>query len=89
MESLVEDLGRGQVPSEPHLAGSAKRAGERAPGLRGETERSPAVPVTHEDGLERVAVAGPKQRLQGAVASSRLVLELERRERHLVLEFAA
>ena len=89
MESLIEDLRCRQVPAESHLAGRAKRARERATGLRRETEGTPAVSVTHQNCLDRMTVAGTEQRLHGAVTSSGLSLEVERRERHLVLEVAA
>jgi hypothetical protein len=83
VERLVEDLRRGEVATEPHLAGGAERASERAARLAREADRAPAVAVAHQDRFERAPVVGAQQHLLGAVAGPRLALEGEREERDL------
>jgi hypothetical protein len=89
VQRLVEDLRRGQVASEAHLAGRAEGAGQRAAGLRGDADRAPTVGVAHQDGLDGTAVAGAKQRLDGSVSRVGLAGELERRERDPLRELGA
>ena len=86
VERLVEDLGRREIPPEPHLTRGAERARQRAAGLRGEAERAPPVAVRHEHGLDRMAVVRREERLHGAVARARLGLDFERREGDVLLE---
>src|SRR4051812_3921787 len=85
VESLVEDLRRCQVAAEAHLAGGAEGAGERTARLRRQTERASSVAVAHQHRLDGMTLARPEQCLHGPVARLRLPLELERRERNLLL----
>ena len=89
VERLVEDLGRGQIPPERHLAGCAERARQRAAGLRREAERAAPVAVAHEHGFDRVAVGGREQRLHGAVPRGALGLDGQGRERNRSGELVA
>jgi hypothetical protein len=75
VQRLVEDLRGGEVAPEPHLAGGAECARQRAAALRGQAQRAAVVAVAHEHRLDRPAVVGAEQRLDGAVAGVRLVLE--------------
>ena len=79
VQDLVEDLRGGQVAAELHRAGRAERARQRAARLRGDADRATAVAIAHEHGLDRAAVVGVEERLDGAVARVRLVGERERR----------
>ena len=51
VQHLVEDLRRAEVAAEPHRAGGAERAGERAARLGGDADGAAAVAVAHEHGL--------------------------------------
>jgi hypothetical protein len=84
VQGLVEDLARGQVAAELHLAGGAERAGQRAARLRGQAQRAPFVLVAHEHRLDRAPIVGAEQRFHRAVAGVGLVLERQGGERHLV-----
>ena len=81
VQHLVEDLGGAQVAAEPHRAGGAERARERAARLRGDADRAAAVAVAHQHRLDRMPVGGAEERLHGAVRGLGLVLDRERRER--------
>ena len=81
VEHLVEDLGGGQIAPEPHLAGRAERAGQRAARLRRDADRAALVAIAHQHRLDRPAVGGAEQRLDGAVARKAPLGERERRER--------
>jgi hypothetical protein len=63
-DDLRDDLGRGQVPGQPGLAGRAERAGHPAARLGGHAHRDP-LRIAHQDGLDERAVEGPPQRLAG------------------------
>jgi hypothetical protein len=89
VERLVEDLGRRQVPPEPHLSGGAERAGQRAARLGREAERPAPVAVAHQHGLDGMALVRAEQRLDGPVPRLRLLRELEGRERHVARELVA
>src|SRR5712692_2936450 len=89
MQSLVENLRLREVAPEAHLAGRAERARERAAALRRDADRAPPVPVAHQHRLDGMAVTGAEQRLDGSVLRTRLVLDLERRERHALGEARA
>ncbi len=82
VEHLVQDLGGAQVATEPHRAGGAERARERAARLRRDADRTAPVAVAHQHGFDRMPVLGAEERLDRAVGGVRLVLERERRERH-------
>ena len=82
VEHLVEDLPRGEVPSEGHAARRAERAGQRAAGLRRDAHRAAPIPVAHQNGLDRVPVGGLEEGLDGAVSGALLFLRDQRRERH-------
>ena len=86
VQRLIEDLRGGQVAAERHPAGRAEVAGQRAAGLARQADRAAAVAVAHQHGLERPAVGGLEERLAGPVAGADLALELERRERQLLLQ---
>ena len=83
VEHLVEDLPRGEVPSEGHrpVAQNVHVSGQ--PGLRRDADRAAPVPVAHQHGLDRVPVGGLEEGLDGAVARTLLVLGRQRRERDL------
>ena len=83
VEHLVEDLPRGEVPSEGHPPGRAERARQRAPGLRRDADRAAPIPVAHQHRLDRVPVGGLEEGLHGAVARTLLGLGRQRRERDL------
>ena len=89
VQHLVEDLRRGQVAPEPHRAGRAERARQRAARLRGDADRAAAVAVAHQHRLDRAPVVGLEQRLDRAVARVRLVQERQRRVRDLGLQALA
>ena len=82
VQRLVEDLPRGQVAAELHLAGRAEGAGQRAAGLRREAHRLATVAEAHQHGLDRMPVGRMEERLHRTVDGLCLVDELERRERH-------
>ena len=82
VKRLVEDLARAQVAAEPHLAGRAERARERAAGLRRDADRAAAVAVAHQHSLDRVVVLRCEQHLQRAVAGQHFRNDAERREGH-------
>ena len=86
VQRLVEDLGLRQVASEAHRAGRAEGARQRAARLRGEAQRAASVAVAHEDGLDRMAVGRLEESLDRAVPRFLLGDELQRRERHGLLE---
>ena len=83
VQRLVEDLVGAEVAAELHLPGGAEGAGERAARLRGDADRAAPVAVAHQHRLDRPAVGGVEERLDGAVVGFRLGLDRERRERHL------
>ena len=89
VERLVEDLGRRQVATELHRPGGTERARERAARLGRDADRASAVAVAHQNCLDRMAVAGPKQRLYGAVLRLLLLGDRERRERHVAAQALA
>src|SRR3954471_4000230 len=80
MQHLVEDLGRGEVAAELHLAGRAERAGQRAARLRAHADRAPPVAVAHEHSLDRAPVGGLEERLDRAVGGVCLAHQRQRRE---------
>ena len=89
VQGLVEDLGGGQVPAEPHLPGRAEPAPQRATRLRREAQRAPAVAVPHQHRFDRMTVMGSENDFHGAVACLLLPLLRQRRERHGPVELAA
>ncbi len=64
---LADDLARGQVAHQPHRAGMAEPAVERAADLRGNAQRS-AIRIGDEDHFEIMPVGGAQQPLARAVA---------------------
>ena len=82
VQHLVEDLGGAQVAAELHRARRAERARQRAARLRGDADRAASVAVAHQHCLDRMAVGGTEERLDGAVRGLGLVLDRERRERN-------
>ena len=86
VQRLVEDLDAVRLRPNLIAPGRAERAGQRAARLRGDADRAAAVAVAHQHGLDRAPVGGVEQRLDRAVARVRLVRELERRERHALVE---
>ena len=89
VERLVDDLRRCEVAREAHATGRAKRAVERAAGLRGDAQRAPPVAVAHQHRLDRMAVLGAEERLDRAVAARAILHNGERRERHVAGESLA
>ena len=57
---LTGDLERGEVAAEAHRAGRAKRALQRASGLRRDAQRH-AIALGNRDGLDRLAVGSRKR----------------------------
>jgi len=81
VQDLVEDLRRSQVASKAHRPGGAEAARQRAARLRGDADRSPPVAEAHQHGLQRPAVTGCEQGLDGAVGRVRLLRDGQARER--------
>ena len=89
VQDLVEDLRGGQVAAEPHRAGGAERAGERAAGLRGDADGAPPVAVAHQHGLDRAAVGVRNSALTVPSAACASSATVERGERHARVELGA
>ena len=70
---LLEGL---EVADEPHCAGGAERALQRAAGLRGDAQRQP-VAVRDRDGLDRLAVGHREEELARPVGRALLARELQ------------
>src|ERR671916_380772 len=62
-----------EIAAKLHRAGRAEGACKWAPGLRGDADRPPPVPVAHEHRLDRTAVGRVEEGLDRAVLRTRLV----------------
>ena len=87
-QQLLADLLGLEVAPEPHAAGGAERARERAARLRREADGA-ALAVAHRDGLERVAVVRAQLQLDRAVLGALRGLLAERAQRRVALEALA